>query len=138
MTKLSVIGFVTLPLLGCARNRATEVATPAECGYPRPGGPLAYAEREVDDLPRLLFLARDITYSEAQRREGKEGHETFAFVIDDAGLVLEESVHVLVASDSALIPPAREALIGAHFTPAKLQGRSVAVCVRQTFNWVLS
>ncbi len=133
--KVLLLGWIVFTA-SCAHT-ALPSASPMDCGYPQPGGPTVYAETEVDDPPRLIHLDRLPSYPASMREDGKTGHVTLAFVIDDAGLVLAESIHIKAATDSILILPAREAIRTARFAPARKAGKAVLVCVFQTFNWAL-
>lgn len=70
-------------------------------------------------------------YPPILRAAGIAGRVVVEFVVDTTGMVEPMSLRVVEASNRGFERSAREAALGARFTPARAQGRRVRQLVRQ-------
>ena len=87
----------------------------------------------VRDAQRMLQRA----YPPHLRDAGVTGHATVVVIIDRNGNVEPGSVRVQEATDPAFEEAARRAVETFHFTPAELNGQTVAVVIALPIHWEL-
>jgi len=96
-----------------------------------------FEDSEVTTWPKRLS-SPPVHYPDEQRRAAIPGRVIFRLVIDTTGRADSSSIEVLVASDTAFIPPARYAMLHSTFEPARLYDRKVRVRVRLPVNFTIS
>lgn len=88
-------------------------------------------ESEVDDLP-VLLTAGALRYPAVLAAARISGSVTLEFVIDIEGRVASEGLRILSATHQGFVAAAQEAVQTTRFRPAKKNGQTVPVRVRQT------
>jgi protein TonB len=81
-----------------------------------------------ENYPEVL-AAPIPAYPERLRQAGVEGRVVLEAVVDSSGRVDETSIRVVLASHPGFVRPARDALIGTLFRPARVGGRPVAALI---------
>jgi protein TonB len=76
-------------------------------------------------------------YPDLLRQAGIQGHVVLEAVVDSTGRVLSDSILVVSASNPGFVAPARRALLGTLFRPARIGGRAVRMRVRVPFEFTL-
>jgi len=83
--------------------------------------------------PDLVDERRQLQYPEGLRQKNVSGDVWAAFVVDTDGAVDSTSFRVLYADDPGFTKAVRDYLAGAHFQPARVDGRPLRTPVRQAF-----
>jgi TonB family protein len=91
---------------------------------------------EADQAPALLGGLQP-RYPESLQSTGLAGSVELEYLISTTGRVEPGSVRVRRSTHQAFTEAARQALLGARFTPARRGGRPVAVLVRQTMRFIV-
>jgi len=89
-----------------------------------------FASAEVDD-PAVAISQPAPRYPVEFERAGVSGYVDLEYVIDATGHAEPGSVRVVSASHAAFIEPAREAILGGVYRPARNRGIVVRQLVRQ-------
>jgi TonB family protein len=87
-----------------------------------------FIETRVDERPAVLMMP-DLKYPDDLRVMGIQGRVEFRCIIGRDGRVEPNSIRVVRADDGGFIYNARQALLGAHFRPAKVRGQPVRTLV---------
>lgn len=90
----------------------------------------------VDEPPERLTGPRP-RYPDMLRQAGIEGNVILEFIVDSAGQVEPQSIHVLSASSRAFEAPARLVVLGSRFRPGRIRGVPVRVLVRQSLTFTI-
>ena len=93
----------------------------------------AYTADDVDVVARPDSASASPVYPDSLFRGGIAGKVVVEFVVDTLGAVEPESIEVLASSDSLFTEAVRDALIRAHFVPARRKGRGVRQIVQYPF-----
>jgi len=96
-----------------------------------------FDEEEVDQPPEVIVRSTGSNYPAEMRRRGIPGFVSALYVIDTLGRVIPGSIQMDTVSRRDFVPPARDLLLRVRFKPGEINGRKVAVCVRQRINFVL-
>jgi periplasmic protein TonB len=102
-----------------------------------PGWDGAPIDAVVADDPPMLLAGPAPDYPELLRQAGVEGRVVLEAVVDTTGRVEPGSIGVVAATNPAFVAPARRALAGALFRPARVRGRAVRVRIRLPTAFVL-
>ena len=94
----------------------------------------AYEAKDVDSLATPIAGSIQTQYPSALFEAGVAGHATVRFIVDTTGLVEMPTLEI-TASHDLFGQAARQALSGARFTPAVLDGRRVRQVVAIPFRF---
>ncbi|HEU5169704.1 MAG TPA: energy transducer TonB [Gemmatimonadales bacterium] len=95
-----------------------------------------FTAAELDE-PAQVIHQPEPRFPPVLQAAGVEGAVQLEFVIGTTGKVENRSVTVILGTDSAFAEPAREAILGSTFRPARMQGRAVRQLARQTVRFTL-
>ncbi len=87
--------------------------------------------QEMVDEPVQYLGGGDPVFPPTLRAAGIAGRVTMQFVVDPSGRVEPGSVEIVSSTSVGFEAAAREAILRARFTPAKIRGRAVRQLVRQ-------
>ena len=76
-------------------------------------------------------------YPDFLRQAGVEGQVVLEARVDSTGRVQKASVSVVFATHPGFVDPARQALLGTLFRPARVNGRAVPMLVRVPFAFTI-
>lgn len=101
---------------------------------------VVYAEAtpDVRYAPAVLVHQVAPVYPPALRLAGVEGSVDVRFVVDTLGRVEPASIDVLESTDSGFHQPARQAVLGARFNPARLGDARVRQLTKQRISFRLN
>src|SRR5262249_10878633 len=103
------------------------VVAAAEAGYTEPAS--APAEPTSVDKPVAIISQPPLSF------QGTYGRVVVEYVVGSNGRVEPDSIDILLASASELVPLARNLLLGSRFEPATINGKPVRQLARQVFTW---
>lgn len=101
------------------------------------GGETRVHVERAERLPSVLREPHP-NYPAILRDRGIAGTVLAEFVIDTAGAVDTRSIRILASDQILFEQEVRRALVRAHYRPAQIAGRNVAVIVQQRFAFTLA
>jgi protein TonB len=86
--------------------------------------------------PAVLISQPAPKYPPVLQQVGLSGRVVLQFIVDTTGRVESASIHIMESSNEGFEPPAREAVAGAIFHPARLGPRPVRQLARQGVRFI--
>lgn len=115
-------------LRGMQREAGLSGFVPGRAAFDTAG--VLTADTKIDEVPRVVKVG-DIVHPQ----HGRSGYVITEFVIDTSGHPDLESFVVIFADPGSFAPSARQLISGTIFRPGQIDGKPVAVLVRQAINF---